>query len=199
MKELFKRCYSAEYVHTVEDGDYAIQREGDKLYILFQWSNSHMDWISNLNFPAKAYKHGDDKWYVHRGFLRVWKAMRDAIEQEVKHCIELYPIKEIVCAGYSHGAAIALLATEDMLYHYGHKMQIQGYGFGCPRVIWGLVPKGIKERLRHFTPVRNVPDIVTHLPPVAFGFRHFNLYKIGKAGKYSAIDAHRAESYLNEL
>ncbi len=199
MKELFERCYNANYIHTVEDGDYAIQTEGTTLYLLFQWTNSHMDWVSNFDFPAKAYKHTNVKWHVHRGFLRVWKAMRDDIEAKVAEIVEVDKIEKIMCIGYSHGAAISLLATEDMEYHYGHMLHVEGWGFGCPRVLWGLVPAEIKDRLRNFTPVRNVPDIVTHVPPAVFGFRHINLRHVGEPGKYSPVDAHRPESYMQEL
>ena len=31
LSELFDRCLRAKYIHTVEDGDYAIEREGDTL------------------------------------------------------------------------------------------------------------------------------------------------------------------------
>ena len=61
LSELFNRCLGANYIHTVEDGDYAIELDGDRLYLLFQWSHSHMDWVSNFDFPQKAYKNGDGK------------------------------------------------------------------------------------------------------------------------------------------
>ena len=33
LESLFKRCYEADYTHVNEDGDFAIQREGDKVYL----------------------------------------------------------------------------------------------------------------------------------------------------------------------
>ena len=89
--------------------------------------------MSNFDFPARAYKNGEDKWRVHRGFLRVWKAMRNDIERVVIDTLnEHEEIVEIVCVGYSHGAAIALLATEDMQYLFGEYKKISGFGFGAP-------------------------------------------------------------------
>jgi len=74
-----------------------------------------------------------------------------------------------------------------------------GYGFGCPRVIWGRVPRE-RARWRNFYVIRNYDDIVTHLPPRALGFRHVGkLITVGYAGRYSRVDAHRAENYLREL
>ena len=41
------RCLNAQYEITEESGDYAIQREGDILYLCFQWSNGKEDWKNN--------------------------------------------------------------------------------------------------------------------------------------------------------
>lgn len=93
-----------------------------------------------------------------------------------------------------------MLATEDMQYLYGGSLNVKGYGFGAPRVVWGFLPKEIKERLSRFYTVRNIPDLVTHVPPALLGFRRGGeLVRIGERGKYSPLNAHRASSYLNEL
>jgi hypothetical protein len=77
---------------------------------------------------------------------------------------------------------------------------IFGVGFGCPRVVFGAVKKEVKERWRRFIVVRNINDIVTHLPPVLFGYKHVgNLISIGKRCKYTMVDAHRPENILIEL
>lgn len=200
LSELFNRCLRAKYIHTVEDGDYAIELDGDTLYLLFQWSHSHMDWVSNFDFPARAYKNGDDKWRVHRGFLRVWKAMRDDIERAVIDTLnEHAEISEIVCVGYSHGAAVALLATEDMQYLFGDKYTVNGYGFGCPRCVWGKLPEGVYARVMRFKAISHKQDIVSHLPPRVFGFRHLNKLVLTAGERLNCVDAHRPENYLKTL
>ncbi len=201
LKELFERCLNANYIHTAEGGDYVIQAEGDTLYLLFEWSDGKEDWLNNFSFPAKPYKRMYDLWFCHGGFLKVWKAMRDDIEAYVAEFLESYTeIRNIKCVGYSHGAALAVFATEDMAYLWGDEYSVEGYGFGAPRVLWGVIPKPIKERLSTFVTVRNVPDIVTHVPPCLLGFRNAGtVLKLGAKGKYNCIDAHRSESYLREL
>ena len=201
MVDLFKRCLNAGYKHTPKGGDYAIEVDGDTLYLLFECSDGAEDWRNNFDFPAIPYKHMSKKWRVHRGFLRVWKDMDDIIEDSVEDCLFAYPeVNKIVCVGYSHGAALSVLATEDMEYLYGDAYDVSGYGFGTPRVLWGIVPKVVKHRLRNFTSVRNIPDIVTHVPPMLFGFRNAGtLVKIGEKGKYSSFKAHRAEAYIDEM
>lgn len=197
LSELFIRCLSAKYIHTVEDGDYAVELDGDTLYLLFQWSDSYMDWVSNLNFSARAYKNGADKWRVHRGFLRVWKAMRDDIERAVTDTLnEHVEISEIVCVGYSHGAAVALLATEDMQYLFGESIKVLGFGFGAPRVVWGRLPQAVAERISHFKAICHKQDVVSHMPPVIFGFRHPNILRLKTQKRLNCVDAHRPENYL---
>lgn len=201
MIELFNRCLNASYIHTDEDGDYAIEVEGSILYILFQWSNSKLDWLHNFNFPAKPYKRMNKIWFCHRGFLKVWKALQDSVEADVVRMLLAHPeVTAIKCVGYSHGAAIALLATEDMSFLYGSQYSVTGCGFGCPRVLWGFVPKEVMLRIKNFIPVRNIPDIVTHVPPACFGFHHpSTLTEVGELGTYNCIDAHRPEAYRKEL
>ncbi len=200
MINLFRKCLSAEYISTAEGGDYAIEVDGNTLYILFEWSDGAEDWRNNFDFPIKPYRRMSDKWYCHRGFLRVWKAMRDEIESSVAELLAQLPnISNITIVGYSHGGAMALLATEDMTYLYGDKITVRGYGFGAPRVLWGYIPKAVRERISAFTTVRNIPDIVTHLPPKVFGYQDINIKEIGEEGKYKPIEAHYDSAYIAEL
>lgn len=197
---LFKRCLGAKYIETAESGDYATQIDGDTLYLLFQKSRGGRDWINNFKFGAVPYKNIDKEWRVHRGFLRVWRAMKDEVELKVEEILCTTPIKKIVVVGYSHGAALAVLATEDMVYYYGEVYEVRGYGFGGPRVIWGVVPSCVKKRLECFTLVRNIPDIVTHVPPAFLGYRHIGKkVKVGHLGKYGPIMAHTPNGYLTSL
>ncbi len=201
LRSLFARCLNADYLHTPESGNYAVELEGDTVYLLFECSNGIEDWQNNLDFPAEPYLHMTPKWQCHRGFLRVWKAMRDEVEAKISGILNACPeIKSIVCVGYSHGGALAVLATEDMEFHHGHTHTVEGYGFGAPRVLWGRVPATVRNRLRRFVTVRNIPDIVTHLPPRIFGFSGAGkLLRIGASGRYSPVGAHYPQAYLREL
>lgn len=83
LQSYMMRCLTAEYLATDEKGDYAIQREGDTLYLCFQWSNGREDWENNFDFPARPYSDMGIKWYCHRGFLRVWKSIKPFIADAV--------------------------------------------------------------------------------------------------------------------
>ena len=198
MKDIFERVLNAEYIELPEyTASYCTEREGETLYILFEKSNGKEDWRNNFAFPAKAYKEMQDKWYVHRGFLRVFKT----IEPHIAPLIEDKTIRRIVVAGYSHGAALALLCHEYCVFHRPDIAPfIDGYGFGCPRVVWWKPNKRVLARFARFTVIRNCRDLVTHLPPRLFGFRHVGtMRKIGDGAKYGQIESHFAENYLTEL
>lgn len=198
LTNLFTRCISVPYMRTGVSADYAIQRRGDVLNIFFQDSKGIEDWKINFNFPAKPYKRMDGTvWFSHRGFLEVWKE----IEPRVSEYIFDKGIKRIVSVGYSHGAAVALLCHEYVWYNRPDlRDNIEGFGFGCPRVFWGIRTPNIQKRWERFTVVRNIDDVVTHLPPAFLGYRHVGeIIEIGEKGKYTKVEAHFKENMLKEL
>lgn len=198
LSALFLRTLRADYLELKENAaSYSVQREGERVYLLFEKSNGAIDWRNNLDFPAKAYREMQDTWFVHRGFLRVF----NTVKEQIAPIVQDHRVKSIVLSGYSHGAALALLAHEYCVFHRPDlAKRIYGFGFGCPRVVWGGVPQKVKERFARFTVIRNDLDVVTHLPPALLGYRHVgNMLKIGRGARYGPIDSHRAESYLAEL
>lgn len=198
LSKLFKKCVSNTYTHVENDGDYSVERDGNTLYIYFECSNGKADWKNNLDFPAKPYrKMGKFVWFAHRGFVRVWKS----IEPHIAVLIKDQTLTNIITVGYSHGAALAVLCHEYVWFNrLDLRDKIEGYGFGCPRVIWGFKPKKLARRWERFTVIRNIDDIVTHVPPAIWGYSHVGkIVKIGERDKYSAVDAHRPENIRHEL
>ncbi len=199
---LFLRCLNADYVHTSEGGDYALQLVRPRLYLLFEWSDGREDWRKNLSFTARKVKPEapkDQQWHAHRGFLKVWNAMESEVIEKISETARQGYIRAITCVGYSHGAALSLLATEELSRQFGQYISVDGYGFGSPRVVWGDLPDSVRQHLARFHTIRNIPDLVTHLPPTAFGFRHVNLTEIGEKGKYGPVEAHTSQAYIHEL
>ena len=183
------------YIHVENGGDFYTERNGDTLKIFFEWSDGVEDWKSNLNFlaiPWKPYKGMKRIWFCHRGFLKVWKA----IEAYIAKYINDPTIKKIEIVGYSHGAAIALLCYEYCVFNRPD-IDVEGAGFGCPRVFWGYIPKSVKERFNNFKVVWNGDDIVCHVPPVIFGFRHVG--EIVKIGQTNPVKDHFGTEYLLRL
>jgi hypothetical protein len=193
--DLFVKVRSVEYTHLEETASFAYERVDNTLYIYFQESNGATDWKNNFDFPAKPYKRMEYKWYAHRGFLKVWKV----IEPHLKPIVRDLTIEHIVIGGYSHGAAIAAFCHEYCKYHRPD-IEIEGYGFGAPRVLWGFMRKAVKKRFEGFTVIRNCRDIVTFAPPAWLGYRHVGkLLEIGQGRDYSPIASHLPINYKKEL
>lgn len=189
LKSLFRRCLSIEYINTSNECSYASEKIGDTLYIYFEKSNGLKDWKSNFNFPAKA----TEGFFAHRGFLACWSELLPFVDSIIRKS----DAKKIVVCGYSHGGALAVLCHQYICQHFKN-LHLEGYGFGAPRVVWGICK--CKSDWKGFTVIRNIDDIVTHLPPAFFGYRHVGeLITVGQRGKYSSVDAHREENILREL
>lgn len=196
MLNKFKKCLSLEssYIHVKNEASYCFERRGNTLDIYFEWSNGTLDWIHNFYFPAKPYRRMKSVWFCHRGFLKVWKS----IEPHISTAILDGSIKEINIVGYSHGGAIAQLCYEYVKFNRPD-VEVTGVGFGAPRVFWGIALRGVKTRFKGFKVIRNGRDIVTHLPPVIFGFRHIcEVVKVGAESK-GLIDDHRPNNYIESL
>jgi hypothetical protein len=196
LAHLFSKCLYAPYVTVGRSADFYTERQDGVLYIYFQCSNGAEDWRNNLDFPVRALQTAQGRTYrVHRGFAGVFESVLPRIRETVAQA----DLRAAVSVGYSHGAALALLC-HGYLWHTHPRLResIRGIGFGCPRVLWGRRPE--EAVWRDFTVIRNMDDIVTHLPPALLGYRHVGrLMEIGEKGRYSAVDAHRPENIIREL
>jgi predicted lipase len=169
--EIFKEVLSVPYLHTSEhQGSYFSKKVDGTLYLYFEKSNGFIDWKNNFDFPAKPYRDMGTKWRAHKGFVKVWKE----IEPFLENVIMDKTVTKVIISGYSHGGAIAALAHEYVWFNRPDlRDNIEGYAFEPPRVFWGWkIPKALKERWNGFRVYRNGQDIVTHVPPVLFGYHH---------------------------
>ena len=183
---LFKELRDIEYINVGNDATYAYRRDKDTLKIFFQGSHGELDWWHNFDFPAAPYERMYQKWYCHRGFLKVWKSVEPFIEELIKDDT----VKYIMIIGYSHGGALAQLCHEYCKYNRKDAF-VQTYAFGAPRVIFGLMPYELKQRFEGLYIIINGWDIVPHLPPNLFGFRHVGK-KIKVGNDKHPIKAHTA-------
>lgn len=194
---LFAECLSVNYHHVENGGDYAIRRVNNSVTIFFGHSDGLLDWRNNFRFAARPYREMGEPWKCHRGFLSVFRAVKPYLSSVIAD----ETIKKFTVVGYSHGAALALLCHEYIWFHRPDlRDSLEGYAFGCPRVFHGRMTPTLQARWEGFLLIKNIDDIVTHLPPRLFGYRHVKApLLIGQKGRYGRVDAHRAESYLHEL
>lgn len=200
LSKMFSNCaWNIKYEEAGLHVNYAFREEGRRLFIYFQGSEDikadggWIDWLRNfLFFPItkKPYKGMKETYRVHRGFLMAWKEIEDIIiskitEKELRNVLNkrlgklelrnIFKYDDITIIGYSHGGALAMLATEAVWFHRPDLRdgKMRGYGFEAPRVFSGFwVRKSLRERWKDFTVIRTNNDLVTHMPPVLLGFRH---------------------------
>lgn len=164
LKELYNLSITGPWIDGKNDTQYKIDRIEGMTYLSFQGSCSKLDWIDNFSAWIVPYRNQPLRWYAHAGFVKRWKSVRDEIIELLKeyNCITIL--------GYSQGAAIGLLAFEDLTFNYPDK-DIRGHVFGCPRVVSWL-SENIYNRFKKLNIYNNRRDIVGRLPPVLFGYRH---------------------------
>lgn len=195
--ELFDKCDRTITYEETEKNEvnYQFEEDGSSLFIFFEPSNSKLDWKHNFQFAKRPYKDMKIPYRVHRGFLKCWKEIEDIVINKITEKDEHgnYRFDHIYTIGYSHGAAIAMLCHECCWFHRsGIRENIKTIGFDGPRVFGGYyIKKVLRKRWENFVLIRNHTDIVTHVPPVLFGYRHVGtLYQIGRDKKYGPIKSH---------
>jgi len=222
MKYIYEMAMKGPW-ETVGDGlQYRIEEIDETLYLLFQYTVSDKDWAYNMDtLPvaykglmerslwlfkvigafmkvpgvAKPYSSMPQVWRAHRGFATLYKSGRDEI---IKKVMEKNP-KKIIISGISQGAALAVLAHEDIWFSLSTlRDNLFTYAFAGPRVFW-FPPKALRERLTNVTHVARRGDIVTMLPFWMWGFRHS--YKKIKIGKFDLPwwTHHEFKEYLDNL
>lgn len=174
LSELFEKAIAAPQITIGNETQVTILEEASQVFIALQGSVELQDWKYNFDFWAAPYKNMPVKWYAHQGFVKCWKEA----EEEFAKLIEPYVGKKpIILLGYSHGAALALLAYEYLRFH---DIAAKVYCFGCPRVLW-FPRKEILARFEDAVLVRRRGDLVTHVPFAWMGYRHAaRLTKVGK-------------------
>ena len=176
--ELFNLAIDAGESVSGDKTQYKITTIGDTVYLAIQWSVDRQDWLYNFMFVPAPYKAKKYPWYVHAGFAKAWKQARDKIASGV---IPLLNGKRLVILGYSHGAALAILAHE---YFQFNGYNPSTFAFGCPRVIW-MPSKTIRSRFFDVEIINRIGDLVGHVPPRIFGYKH--VAKVTNIGSYKSI------------
>lgn len=172
--ELYQKAIHAKGAVAGNETQYKVTFDDDTVYLAIEGSVQKQDWKFNFDFWVAPYKDMPVKWYTHRGFAKAWKLARDQIAADVMAVLEG---RKLVCLGYSHGAALALLAHEYFLFA---GVQVETHVFGCPRALW-LPRKVIRERFDQCHLYQNRGDIVTMVPFWLLGYRHVgHACKVGK-------------------
>ena len=145
------------------DADWAVWTKDNALYVRFDGTKSDKDVAVDLMvIQSKVAAYDGADWDTHTGFKLAYYSVRN---QVLDKCYELYKEgMKIFVLGHSLGGAMALLATEDIGWHF--KTKVTNITWGAPRV--AKDKKGVEairayqdEDSRNF---ENGSDIVPALP-----------------------------------
>lgn len=145
------------------DADWAVWTKGKTLYIRFEGTKSIKDALMDLlAFQSKVSAFDGAAWEAHAGFKCAYYSVRDKV---LDKCYEFYKKgMKIMVVGHSLGGAMALLATEDIGWHF--KQKVTTITYGAPRV--AKDQKGIDAIKEYMTEdsrnFENGSDIVPTLP-----------------------------------
>jgi hypothetical protein len=193
-RRAFAACqYDLDWITSGEDVQYRIVEDAEEIVLAFQASNSNKDWWHNL--ACLPYKWMENNWYAHRGFVCAYKSVRDEIIAKVDYLLA-QKLRPVTVCGWSHGAALATLAYEDITWRHP-TYDVTGHVFGTPRVLWG--PCEIDARFRRFHRWNVRGDPVSMLPPWLMGYHHVGVKH--QLGPLSFINgkSHTAESISRYL
>jgi len=147
------------------------------IYFSIRGSHTFENFIKDLEFFKADKTFGCPDCRVHSGFLATWAAIATPAVAAIKRLYAQSRAKaRVTLIGHSLGAAVALLATYQLIADEGVPIHAL-YTYGCPRVgnaafaehmqrsMLGALPGGV-WRHTHWR------DPVPHLPLHSMGFRH---------------------------
>lgn len=173
----------------------------------FNWLRSPIievkDWERDLDFTKKSVGllSKNKRIKAHEGFVKEYQQTRDNILDIInKTCPAL-----IVVAGYSQGGAHATLCFRDILYNYN--IPTIGITFASPRVYNRYGALEFERELQsrpdcRFTRLVRSKDIVPHLAPWIFNFRHIcpaTVIGVPKWSFYHTVEDHYSSRYIEDL
>ena len=75
-----------------------------------------------------------------------------------------YPVKKIIGAGHSLGAALSIIGALEIKMKYGTKYEVEAHNFGQPRVGNANLAQFMKTKLNGIFRVVHYQDLVPHVP-----------------------------------
>jgi len=190
-KETFLSATSGPWRTAGDDVQYRIADDSEAIRLYFQCTVSESDWLHNFDVAIEPYRAMPCSWAAHRGFVRLWRSVRDGLLSEVEALLAARA-RPITVAGYSQGAALATLAHEDIGFNVLGSV-VRGAGFGTPRVVWGWLTDDRRWAAFHRWNVRG--DIVSALPPSAMGYRHVGVRHDLGTFAFPSAERHKPEYY----
>jgi triacylglycerol lipase len=138
--------------------------------VVFPGTQSRKDWQTDIDFKRTEHPFLiDEKFSVHRGFLKAWNAIGKQLDRLDAEKGILFPARTVIVTGHSLGGSLAMLCGLTC----GSAKVSHVITFGQPRVGDRAFARIYRDCLGlQTTRVVNGLDAVTLMPPWLLGYRH---------------------------
>ncbi|RUS31125.1 Alpha/Beta hydrolase protein [Jimgerdemannia flammicorona] len=142
------------------------------IYVAFRGSANIQSFIQDAEFLQTNYPPVSGA-KVHQGFLESHQEARDIVYNAVVDQMNKYQGYTIYVVGHSLGGALAILQALDFNQRAGYdKSNMVVYTYGEPRVGNPAFSSYADSLSLKYYRTVNQNDIVSHLPPQSFGYKH---------------------------
>lgn len=115
------------------DADWQVWVEDSILKVRFEGTKSVKDFLVDFCFfTSKVEAFDGADWKVHKGFKDAYYSVRDKVLDKVYNLMEGHDY-DILVEGHSLGGAMAIIAAEDIGWHFKKKVTLVTWG--APRPI----------------------------------------------------------------
>lgn len=224
-KTKIKKITNPNDIHFIDasidgysDAQMYILEYSDKILFTVRGSSSIEDMITNIGLIKTLFEdvqysaNIDNKKYqdimVHNGFLQQYNTLKFYVMGNIfKRLWEKKypkPIK-VIFSSHSLGAAISSLLSTTLKAHFGSKVYIDNYTFGCPRIGNLNFMKFYDENVDKTHRYVNGNDIVTRIPKFLYA-EYNDEIQIGKSDKenfisqnWGNLNDHKIDNYIKGL
>ncbi|RUP46907.1 Alpha/Beta hydrolase protein [Jimgerdemannia flammicorona] len=153
---------------------YIARNDGSKaIYVTYRGSSNLVNFIYDLQFSFDDYSPAKNGARVHSGFLASYRDARDIVYNTVVDQMAKHPGYTLYMIGHSLGSAVAVLQTLDFYNNAGYNNRnMIIYTFGQPRIGNPAFASYVDSLGLSFHRTINQNDIVPHVPPMLFGYKH---------------------------
>ncbi|KAL2912567.1 hypothetical protein HK105_207966 [Polyrhizophydium stewartii] len=174
----------------------AVQPSSKSIVVIFRGSKTPADWFKNLNFGLDSASWLQASWAVpanlgnrltgarlaipsdlkiHSGFQEIYLGVRNTVQTAITDALAKNPGFSVNFVGHSLGGALASFAAVDYLNLHGTSNAANTfiYTYGQPRAgntAWANYFSSLP--FASVSRVTRQQDIVPHLPPTSFSYRH---------------------------